>query len=78
MFKQIKLNKFVNICIIFPLAYNSSSSKPSNTQTTCLGLICKLSKHNYDYIIYDLNYITSYIVTFLKHNNVYTEIIKLF
>ena len=36
---------------MFPLAYNNSNSKSSNTQTTCLGLICKLSQHSYDYNI---------------------------
>ena len=54
MFQQI------NICIIFPSAYSTSNSKPSNKHTTCLGLISKLSQHSYDYNISDINYITKY------------------
>ena len=60
MFSLIKLNKYIKICIISPLAYNTSNSKPPNKKATSLGLTCMLSWHNYDYPIYDFNYITSY------------------
>ena len=36
---------------MFHLPYINSNSKSSNTQTTCLGLICKLPQHSNDYII---------------------------
>ena len=75
---QMKLNKYVNICTIFHLAYNTSNSKPPNTQTTCLGLIYKLSQLM-SQVMTDL-YMTWIILqaTFWGITDLYPEITKLF